>query len=445
MTLRALIVSDRADYRQQLAHHVTLEWRDALPAEYEPATRGRLPAGFTGVAYDVVLLDHEVQDSRGLEWLEDLTDRPGFPPIVYFAPGGAGAVGDKAMSVGALAVLTRTDFEHADLCGALRTALASRRNVLAETSRAALEQCPPDRFGSVRIRGHRCLRRLAVGGSSSVFLAENVRTGEQRVLKIFRQVPDIVEGSTTFDRFLREFDLVAHLRHPNIARIFDIGVADDHLYLAMEFFPGGDLRSRMRERLDPQQALGYVRQMAAALGALHEVGVLHRDVKPGNLLLREDGSAAFIDFGLARQLRLESDITGIGAIFGTPHYMSPEQGHGSPLDERSDLYSLGVVLYEMLTGDKPYIAETPLAVIYMHANSPVPRLPQNLAHLQPLLDGLLAKKPVDRLPSAAAIVANMSRSAGSSASSLTRRIAASSLSPTAAVASRTIPSLLRSV
>jgi serine/threonine protein kinase len=117
--------------------------------------------------------------------------------------------------------------------------------VLSETSRAALEQNPPDRFGSVRIRGHRCLRRLAVGGSSSVFLAENVRTGEQRVLKIFRQVPDIVEGSTTFDRFLREFELVAHLRHPNIARIFDIGVADDHLYLAMEFFPGGDLRSRM--------------------------------------------------------------------------------------------------------------------------------------------------------------------------------------------------------
>ena len=407
MTLRALIVSDRADYRQQLAHHVTLEWRDALPAEYEPATRGRLPAGFTGVAYDVVLLDHEVQDSRGLEWLEDLTDRPGFPPIVYFAPGGAGAVGDKARSVGALAVLTRTDFEHADLCAALRTALASRRNVLAETSRAALEQCPPDRFGSVRIRGHRCLRRLAVGGSSSVFLAENVRTGEQRVLKIFRQVPDIVEGSTTFDRFLREFDLVAHLRHPNIARIFDIGIADDHLYLAMEFFPGGDLRSRMRERLDPQQALGYVRQMAAALGALHEVGVLHRDVKPGNLLLREDGSAAFIDFGLARQLGLESDITGVGTIFGTPHYMSPEQGHGSPLDERSDLYSLGVVLFEMLTGAKPYIAETPLAVIYMHANSPVPRLPPHLAHLQPLLDGLLAKDPADRLPSAAAIVASI--------------------------------------
>jgi eukaryotic-like serine/threonine-protein kinase len=409
MTLRALIVSDRADYRQLLAHHVTLEWRDALPAEYEPATRGRLPAGFTGAAYDVVLLDHEVQGARGIEWLEDLASRPAFPPIVYLIPGGAATQTPRARAGGALEVLPRNEFEHGDLCRALRDALVRRQNVLAHTSRAALEQTPPDRFGSVRIRGHRCLRRLAVGGSSSVFLAEDVRSGEQRVLKIFRQVPDVVEGSTTFDRFLREYELVAHLRHPNIARIYDIGVADDHLYLSMEFFPGGDLRSRMRRPLERTRALGYVRQMAAALGALHEVGVLHRDVKPGNLLLRDDDSVAFIDFGLARQLRLESDITGIGTIFGTPHYMSPEQGHGVPLDERSDLYSLGVVLYEMLTGEKPYHAETPLAVIYMHANAPIPRLAHADAALQPLLDGLLAKKPADRFPSAAAIVATIDR------------------------------------
>jgi CheY-like chemotaxis protein len=407
MNLRALIVSDRPDYRQLLAHHATLEWRDALPAEYEPATRGRLPTGFTGVAYDVVLLDHEVQGGRGLEWIADFRSRPAFPPIVYFAPFADAALLDRARATGALAVLPRTEFEHAELCGTVRRALAKRHNMLADTSRAALSKRPPDCFGSVRIRGHHCLRRLAVGGSSSVYLARDTRSGEQRVLKIFRQVPDVVEGSTTFDRFLREYELVAHLRHPNIARIYDIGVADDHVYLSMEYFPGGDLRARMRERLAPRVALGYVRQMAAALGALHEVGVLHRDVKPGNLLLREDGSVAFIDFGLARQLRLESDITGVGAIFGTPHYMSPEQGHGAPLDERSDLYSLGVVLYEMLTGEKPYVAETPLAVIYMHANAPIPRLPTALAPLQALLDQLLAKRPEHRPASAAAIVARI--------------------------------------
>jgi tRNA A-37 threonylcarbamoyl transferase component Bud32/CheY-like chemotaxis protein len=401
MTVKALIVSDRPDYRQLLAHHVTLEWSDALPAEYEPAKRGRLQASFRGSAYDVVLLDHEVQDGRGLEWLEDLSERAGFPPIVYFAPQGD----DRGTQAGASRVLSRLEFDHEQFAAALRAALAERHNVLAGTSRAALEPPPPDRFGSVRIRGYRCVRRLAVGGSASVFLAEIERTGESRVLKVFRQVPDVAEGSTTFDRFLREYDLAARLDHPNIARIYDLGVADDHIYLAMEYFAGGDLRSRMRGALPWREALGYVRQLAAALGALHEVGVLHRDVKPGNVLLRGDDSVAFIDFGLARQLGLESDITGSGAIFGTPHYMSPEQGHGLALDGRSDLYSLGIVLHEMLAGEKPFRAETPLAVIYKHANEPAPGLPGSLAHLQSLQDALLAKRPSDRPASAAEVVA----------------------------------------
>jgi tRNA A-37 threonylcarbamoyl transferase component Bud32/CheY-like chemotaxis protein len=403
MTVKALIVSDRPDYRQLLAHHVTLEWRDALPAEYEPAKRGRLQASFRGSAYDVVLLDHEVQEGRGLEWLEDLSERVGFPPIVYFAPQGD----ERAVEVGASRVLARLEFDHEQFAAALRAALAERRNVLADTSRAALEPPPPDRFGSVRIRGYRCVRRIAVGGSSTVFLAEFQRTGELRVLKVFRQVPDTVEGTTTFDRFLREYDLAARLDHPNIARIHDLGVADDHVYLAMEYFPGGDLRSRMRGPMPWRDALGYLRQLAAALGALHQVGVLHRDVKPGNVLLRGDGSVAFIDFGLARQLGLESDITGNGAIFGTPHYMSPEQGHGLELDGRSDLYSLGIVLHEMLTGDKPFRAETPLGVLYMHANEPVPGLPQAISHLQPLHDALLAKQASDRPASAAEVVARV--------------------------------------
>ena len=403
MTVKALIVSDRAEYRQLLAHHLTLEWRDALPAEYEPATRGRLQPAFRGSVYDIVLLDHEVQEGRGLEWLEDLTERAGFPPIVYFAPQGD----ERAKASGASHVLSRLEFDHREFAAALRAALAQRRNVLADTSRAALEPPPPDRFGSVRIRGYRCVRRLAVGGSSSVFLAESLRTGQQRVLKVFRQVPDVVEGSTTFDRFLREYDLVSRLEHPNIARIYDLGVADDHVYIAMEYFPGGDLRSRMREAMPWAEALGYLRQLAAALGALHAIGVLHRDVKPGNVLLRDDASVAFIDFGLARQLGLESDITGTGAIFGTPHYMSPEQGHGLPLDERSDLYSLGVMLHEMLTGRKPFVADSPLAVIYLHAQAPIPRLQPSAQHLQPLLETLLAKQAAGRPASGEEIVARI--------------------------------------
>jgi serine/threonine-protein kinase PpkA len=139
-----------------------------------------------------------------------------------------------------------------------------------------------------------------------------------------------------------------------------------------------------------------------AVDFAHARGVLHRDLKPGNVMLRADEQVALIDFGMSKQAALELEITDAGLIFGTPHYMSPEQGHGQTLDARSDLYSLGVVLYELLTGQKPYNAPNPMAIIYMHRNAAIPRLPASIAPLQPLLDRLLGKRPQDRFPSAAA-------------------------------------------
>jgi serine/threonine protein kinase len=128
--------------------------------------------------------------------------------------------------------------------------------------------------------------------------------------------------------------------------------------------------------------------------------VLHRDLKPGNVMLRDDGSIALIDFGLSKDAALERDDTDRGMIFGTPHYMSPEQGHGEPIDARSDLYSLGVMLFEMLAREKPYKAENPMALIYKHRKEPVPRLPVAVDLMQPIIDRLLAKVPDDRYASA---------------------------------------------
>jgi serine/threonine protein kinase len=168
----------------------------------------------------------------------------------------------------------------------------------------------------------------------------------------------------------------------------------------MEYFAQGDLRRRMRSGIATSEALAYGAQIARALAAIHALGTLHRDLKPGNIMLRLDGHLALIDFGLAKQAAFEMEITDTGLIFGTPHYMSPEQGHGQSLDQRSDLYSLGVVLYEMLTGQKPFNATNPMAVIYMHRNAPVPRLPPAQARLQPLIEQLLAKQPQARPASA---------------------------------------------
>jgi serine/threonine protein kinase len=175
----------------------------------------------------------------------------------------------------------------------------------------------------------------------------------------------------------------------------------------MEYFPRGDLRSLIASGLDGSEALSYLAQMAAALEVVHAVGVLHRDLKPGNIMLRADGSVALIDFGLAKHVQVDAEITATGEIFGTPYYMSPEQGHAQPLDERSDLYSLGVIFYEMLMRQKPYVAQSPMGVIYMHANAPIPLLPEALRNYQHLLNKLLAKDPIHRLPSASALLAKI--------------------------------------
>jgi serine/threonine protein kinase len=198
--------------------------------------------------------------------------------------------------------------------------------------------------------------------------------------------------------------MIAGLDHPNIVKIYDLGVSDDHAHIAMEYLSGGDLRQRILSGIGERDALRYARQMASALAEVHKLGILHRDLKPGNVMLRDDDSVALIDFGLAKRMRLQQEITGSGEIFGTPYYMSPEQGHADDVDARSDVYSLGVMLFEMLTGNKPFTAANAMGIIYKHSHAPIPRLPDRLAHHQELMDLLLAKSPEHRLQSAVDVV-----------------------------------------
>jgi len=254
------------------------------------------------------------------------------------------------------------------------------------------------------IRGYRLIRRLAVSEHSSVYLARKESEEVDMVLKVLRQVPDFSDGLGAFDRFLQEYEMIAGLDHPNIVRIHDLGVSDDHAHIAMEYVSGGNLRDRIAAGIGEDAAIDYTRQIASALDRLHGLGILHRDLKPGNIMIRQDGSAVLIDFGLAKRMRLEQEITGHGEIFGTPYYMSPEQGHAGTVDERSDIYALGVILFEMLTGDKPYSGPDAMSIIYRHSHSPVPMLPHRLAHRQVLINMMLAKRPENRIQSAGEVL-----------------------------------------
>ncbi|MEO7775543.1 MAG: protein kinase [Steroidobacteraceae bacterium] len=413
--MRLLLIEHDARFRALIRHHVSCEWAAAEFVSYNPVSRGPLPPEFLAQGFDAVLLDHAWPGGEGLAWLQDLAARPGFAPIVFLADRVDDHDARRARVFGAFGVLGKQRLEHRDFMELLREAARTQQRAMADwrVSDAATQS---RRFGAVRIPGYRCIRRLAGGSVSQLFLAESEKAGALIVVKVTPSMRDESGVDQSFERFLQEYEIARRLHHSNLVRCYELGVADDHAYLAMEYFPEGDLRRRMRLGLSADEALGYSLQIARALSALHGAGALHRDLKPGNVLMRGNGRIALSDFGLAKHISLEFEITDPGLIFGTPHYMSPEQGHGQDVDARTDIYSLGIILYEMLAGEKPYTDANPMAIIYKHRNSPIPRLPASSAELQPLVDRLLAKEPHQRYANAAeveaAIAEAIARSSG---------------------------------
>ena len=393
--MRVLLIEDDPKVRALIRHHLSCEWPEIQIIAYPPQQRGPVPVEYLAQGHDAVLLSANVNDGHGLMWLRELTSRPGFAPVIYLLENDDERIRARAMEAGSFGVVSKSHMDHDGFIRMLEGAARAHRRALADW-RISPEAQESRRFGEARIPGYRRARLLARGSVSQLYVAESEKAGTLVVLKVTPSRRDDSGVDQAFARFLQEYEIAQRVHHPNIVRLYELGVADDHAYLAMEYFQHGDLRRRMRAGLSPSEALGFACQIARALAALHSAGILHRDLKPGNIMLRADEQIALIDFGLSKQEALEMEITDTGLIFGTPHYMSPEQGHGQEIDLRSDLYSLGVMLFEMLAGHKPYTSTNPMAIIYMHRNAPLPRLPEPLTDLQPLLNRMMAKLPADR-------------------------------------------------
>jgi hypothetical protein len=253
----------------------------------------------------------------------------------------------------------------------------------------------------IEIRGYRLLRQLGRGGMATVYLAVQESVDREVALKVMS--PALLADPNFGERFLREAKIAAKLHHRHVVGIHDVARSGDYHYIAMEYLGGGPILNKDGQPRAVAFALRVIREIATALDYAHKKGFVHRDVKPDNILLRDDGSSALTDFGIARALDPAAKMTQTGAIIGTPHYMSPEQARGRSIDGRADLYSLGIVLYELLVGRVPYQAEDSLAVGIMHISHPVPTLPDALASLQPLLARMLAKQPEDRYQDGASL------------------------------------------
>lgn len=367
-------------------------WPDAVIREYDPLLSGRLPEAFSGAGNDVILLGHPCGRGDAVDWVKQFRALPRFPPIVVVGSGDERQV-VATVKAGADEYVGKPGLNNARLVEAIEEVLkvpgrnAATGNASSDPSVSGIRDPIP--------RNYEIVRKLAHGEVATVYLARQRNSERQLVLKVLHQVADSSTGKI-LDRFLREYELIARLDHPNVVRIHDFGVADDHAYIAMEYCGGGSLKRRIGAGMDRYEAYRLMRDIAGALGVLHAAGILHRDLKPTNVLFRDDGSLALIDFGLAKQVALQAEVTGAGAIFGTPYYMSPEQGHGEAVDVRGDIYSLGVIFFEMLTGAKPFDGDTAMAVIVKHRQSPVPGLPTSLREFQPLIQRMLAKEPADR-------------------------------------------------
>ncbi|MCZ6642639.1 MAG: DUF1425 domain-containing protein [Gammaproteobacteria bacterium] len=251
------------------------------------------------------------------------------------------------------------------------------------------------------ISGYQIERELGAGAFATAYLARNVKLERKEVLKVLHA--HLASDETFTRRFLREARMVAKLSDPHIVTIYNVGVESGVHFLAMEYCASGDLQERIAKNISPEQALTITKDIAQALVTATKAGLIHRDVKPANILFRSDGSTALADFGIAQATDTKSGLTQTKTIMGTPHYMSPEQFTEEKLDGRSDLYSLGIVFYEMLTHRVPFEAGSYAEISHAHMKEAVPPLNTKLVRFQPLVDALLAKKPSERISTGTAL------------------------------------------
>jgi serine/threonine-protein kinase PpkA len=260
---------------------------------------------------------------------------------------------------------------------------------------------------SVNIPGYRIERQLGSGGMASVYLATQESLLRKVALKIMN--PALASDRSCCERFIKEGRIIAELVHPNIVTVHDVGMAGSHYYLAMEFLANGTLAERIVEGLVPDDALRILTHVAGALRLAHLHDVVHRDIKPANILFRDAETPVLSDFGVAKATRPDTQMTMVGSVIGTPDYMSPEQALGQPVDARSDLYSLGVVFFEMLSGQHPFRSNDLQTTAILPRTDAVPQLPVSLSRYQPIIDRLMAADPGHRFADVDELLAALER------------------------------------
>ncbi len=251
---------------------------------------------------------------------------------------------------------------------------------------------------------YKVIAKIGEGGMATVYKGLQESLNRFVAIKVLRG--DLARNPEFVARFRREALAVARLSHPNLLHVYDAGTAHGVYYIIIDFVPGGSLQDLLvKGHLEPERAVSIVAQVADALDCAHKQGIIHRDVKPNNILMTPEGRPLLADFGIAKAVYESTHLTHTGTSIGTPAYMAPEQAEGKPSDARTDIYALGIVLYETLTGRVPFRGETPMATLYSHLHTPPPPIrqlnPNVPVWLEEIVDKALAKPPEARYQTAA--------------------------------------------
>ena len=396
--MKVLIVDDDIDFRGLAGTHLRRHFPRVIVSEYDPEVLGLPRSDFPWADFDVVILDHELRSEHtGLDWLRRYAALPGAPAVIFATGTGNDQVAAEAIKLGAADYLGKRDMTSSRLAEMVNTAIAKRQQVDerfggAQSVDSTLAECLSEAGFDIR-------HLIGCGGTSDVYLAERSQDHQTVVLKLLRR--GFIHQPQARIRFEVEARMLHELDALQVVKVFEYDVDVPYPYMVMEYLGHGDLSQRIEPGgMSLERACEYLHGILQGLTAIHANGIVHRDLKPANVMFRYDDSLALTDFGIAIDDSDDIALTTTGAVVGTPSYISPEQAQGKVADGRSDLYAAGVIFYELMTGERPYKGTTAGSLFMQHAGAAIPKLPPTLAHVQPLLDRMMAKAPEQRLQSA---------------------------------------------
>jgi serine/threonine protein kinase len=411
---RILILEPDNKVRSTLLRYAVKGWQGASVQSTSGTLIDALGEPDRLKSFDVLLVGCDfakdgTADNPTLQALRAVAADPTNPAVILLTDKGSEYTAVQAVKSGAFDYVPKALLGREQVLSAIQRALLHRRGMLGNRDGAV---------AGVRLFGYDMRRCLATHDNVSVHVAFSAERAKEVVLKVLHRGRGALSRDASFEKLVAEFKLLYDIEDRAVPAIYDFRVTSQYCYIAMEYFPLGHLGIQLDAALGSEETLHYAREIAHGLAIIHTAGVIHRDLKPGNIMLRDDDTVALIDFGISHSANVPARRSDpdFREIAGTPYYMSPEQARGDVTDERTDLYALGVILYQMLTGEKPFVGATADGILEQHRSAPVPTLPPARSVYQSLLNKLLAKEPAQRFGSAREVLEALEQIAVSPAS-----------------------------